>query len=236
MQAKTVRSFGIILLAAVAGAVIALARSGVIALPAQLDWIRTPVWRTEFLDTLRRVGPAFASYLVMSLYWTATAHQEAHAKAPEKGASRLIHQVLMNAAMLITVLPIPYLNQRFYADRPTPIIAGAVIAAIGALFAIWARRTLGRNWSSAVRLAEDHQLVRTGPYRLVRHPIYTGILAIFLGMAIGSGELHAWIGFLMVCVAYWRKIGLEERLLHDAFGEAFEDYRRKSKVVVPFLL
>ena len=233
MQAKTTRQIVIIGAAAIVGAAISLARHSGLPLPT---WLLATRWHAEIVDTARRTGPAFASYVVLSLYWLATAHQEAPDKTPEKASSRLIHQVLMNGAFLITVLPIPGLMQRIYPDTPTPIIVGAVVAAIGAAFAIWARRTLGRNWSSAVRIAEDHQLVRTGPYRLVRHPIYTGILTIFLGMAIGSGELHAALGFALVAVAYWRKIGLEERILRGAFGEAFEDYRRHSKVVIPFLL
>ena len=232
-MSKTMRQIVIVLIAAVVGAAISLARHSGLPLPA---WFTAPAWRADVIDTARRIGPAFASYLVMSLYWAATAHQEAPDKTPERGSSRLIHQVLMNGAFLLVILPIPGLRQRVYPDTTTPIIVGAVLAAIGAAFAIWARRTLGRNWSSAVRIAEDHQLVRTGPYRLVRHPIYTGILTIFLGMAIGSGELHAALGFALVALAYWRKIGLEERILQGAFGEAFEDYRRHSRAIIPFLL
>jgi protein-S-isoprenylcysteine O-methyltransferase Ste14 len=235
MRPRTVRQIVLVLVGAAAGAAVSVARFGGMPLPPWLAWIASPGWHAQVLDIARRVGPAFAAYLVMSLYWAATQHQEAPDKAPETWWSRLIHQVLMNGAMLLVLIPVPGLMQRFYPDTPTPIIVGAALAAIGALFAIWARRTLGRNWSSAVRIAEDHQLVRDGPYRLVRHPIYTGILTIFLGMAIGSGEVHAWLGFALVCIAYWRKIGLEEHILRGAFGEAFEDYRRHSKAVIPFL-
>jgi protein-S-isoprenylcysteine O-methyltransferase Ste14 len=233
-MSKTMRQILIILGAAVIGAGVALARhNGALPLPA---WLSVDGWDEAWTNTARHLAPAMASFLVLSAYWLFAMRNEAPEKTPEAWWSRLIHQLLINASGLLIIAPIPGLRLRLYPDTQGPIIVGAVLAAAGALFAIWARRRLGRNWSAAVRIAEDHRLVRDGPYRLVRHPIYTGVLTMYLGLAIASGELHAALGLALVALAYWRKIGLEERILHDAFGEAFEDYRRHSRAVIPFLL
>ena len=89
------------------------------------------------------------------------------------------------------------LNVRFLPDTEISTIAGLVIAAAGMGFAFWARFTLGRNWSSAVTIKEDHRLIRRGPYRIVRHPIYSGILLAALGTAIGYGKAPCLIGVAM---------------------------------------
>ena len=87
-----------------------------------------------------------------------------------------------------------------------------------------------------MRIAEDHALVHAGPYKYVRHPIYTGALCMYAGLAMISGTLHAVLGLVVVCLAYLRKIGLEERILQHHFGTDFEDYRRRSWAVIPRIL
>jgi protein-S-isoprenylcysteine O-methyltransferase Ste14 len=81
----------------------------------------------------------------------------------------------------------------------------------------------------------DHQLIRSGPYKLLRHPIYTGILAMYLGTAVVSGEWLAVIGVVLVVFAYWRKIRLEEANMVVAFGADYDAYRRESWALVPGL-
>lgn len=101
------------------------------------------------------------------------------------------------------------------------------------LCAIWARRHLGRNWSGEVRIATGHISVRSGPYRFVRHPIYTAILGMYLGTAIASGESHALLALLVVALAYWRKIRLEEHALAEAFEQEYARYQSDTWAVVP---
>jgi protein-S-isoprenylcysteine O-methyltransferase Ste14 len=96
-----------------------------------------------------------------------------------------------------------------------------------------ARRRLGRNWSGAIAANVDHQLVRSGPYRLVRHPIYGAILGMYLGAALVSGDVHALAGLSLASAAYWRKIRLEERRLRDLFGPAYADYQRTTWALIP---
>ena len=113
--------------------------------------------------------------------------------------------------------------------------AGLAVEAIGLFLTIWARRHLGRNWSGEITIKVDHQLIRSGPYKLLRHPIYTGLLTMYAGIAIVTGEWLAIIGFAMVAFAYWRKIRLEEANLKIAFGAEYDAYRRATWALLPGL-
>ena len=92
---------------------------------------------------------------------------------------------------------------------------------------------MGAHWSGEITIKVDHQLIRTGPYRLIRHPIYTAMLGMFVGTAIVSGQTHALLGLALAIIAYWRKIRMEEANLNDAFGDAYRDYRRETWALVP---
>ena len=116
------------------------------------------------------------------------------------------------------------------------VTIGLCLQAGFVFFAVWARRHLGRNWSGAVTVTVDHQLVRTGPYRIVRHPIYSAMLGMFLGTAIVSGEIHALVGLALIAGAYIRKVRLEEKTLREAFGDSYDDYRRKTWAIIPGLM
>src|SRR6185436_17634885 len=102
--------------------------------------------------------------------------------------------------------------------------------------AIWARTVLGGNWSSSVTFKENHELIERGPYRLVRHPIYTGILTMTLGTAIVAGRVAAWLGLVFFFVLLWLKSRKEEELLTKHFPEAYPAYKARTKALIPFLL
>jgi protein-S-isoprenylcysteine O-methyltransferase Ste14 len=105
----------------------------------------------------------------------------------------------------------------------------------GMLFAGWARLFLGGNWSSDVALKQDHTLVRSGPYRIVRHPIYTGLLVALLGTAIALGELRCFLGVLLSAIAWKIKSISEETLMVQEFGDQYARYREQVKGLVPYL-
>jgi protein-S-isoprenylcysteine O-methyltransferase Ste14 len=110
-----------------------------------------------------------------------------------------------------------------------------MLIAAGLGLSIWARQHLGRNWSGTVQVKQDHQLICAGPYRLVRHPIYTGILVAFLGTAVVIGH---WGGLLAVFIAFgsfWRKLTLEECFMRETFGSAYEEYRARTAALIPYL-
>jgi protein-S-isoprenylcysteine O-methyltransferase Ste14 len=113
---------------------------------------------------------------------------------------------------------------------------GAVICVLGLLVAIWSRRTLAGNWSSNVTFRQGHELIKSGPYHFVRHPIYTGILLMCFGQAIANGRLHSWLGFLILCLGFWIKLQQEESLMLRHFPDAYSSYRKRVKALVPFLI
>ncbi|MFG2903884.1 methyltransferase family protein [Kitasatospora sp. NPDC048286] len=113
---------------------------------------------------------------------------------------------------------------------------GVAMVAAGLALRAWGMRTLGRYYTRTLRTVETQQLVRGGPYRLIRHPGYTGSLLVWGGYAVGTGS---WVAALVVAAllpaAYGWRISAEERLLLDAFGSEYEEYRRVSKRLVPFV-
>lgn len=174
-------------------------------------------------------------WVLFSVYWSIAAKDSAPAKTSESKWSRQLHLILVNGALLLLVLPIPGLTRRFLPSSHILVAAGLIIQAAFILLAVWARRHLGSNWSGEVRIAAEHQLVRSGPYRLIRHPIYTAVLGMYCGTSLVSGEIHAPIALVIVTLAYWRKIHLEEQALSKTFGSDFDAYRRDSWALVPLL-
>jgi protein-S-isoprenylcysteine O-methyltransferase Ste14 len=107
--------------------------------------------------------------------------------------------------------------------------------ACGATVAIWARFTIGTNWSGVVTLKEDHELVQAGPYRFVRHPIYSGILLMGLGTQIVYAEAFGFELLLFVSAVFAYKLRIEEDLMTEQFPSQYKEYRRHVKAIIPFL-
>ena len=137
-------------------------------------------------------------------------------------------------ALLLEFIPIRGLGR--FLPLSSPIMAaGLTVEAMGLFLAIWARRHLGRNWSGEITIKVDHELIRSGPYRRLRHPIYTGLMAMYAGTAVVTGGWLAIVGLAMAAFAYWRKIRLEEANLDVAFGADYDAYRRETWALVPGL-
>jgi protein-S-isoprenylcysteine O-methyltransferase Ste14 len=175
-------------------------------------------------------------WLLFSLYWSAAARNSAAAKSSESRRSTLLHQLLLNVALLLLFIPVPGLNYRFLPGGRFLALFGLAVQAAFVLLAVWARGHLGRNWSAEVRVATGHELVRTGPYRLLRHPIYSAMFGMSIGTAIVFGKLHALVGVGLLTIAYRRKIRLEEERMTEEFGAAYEEYRRRSWALIPWVL
>ncbi|MGH9774542.1 MAG: methyltransferase family protein [Candidatus Acidiferrales bacterium] len=197
-------------------------------------WHMTPEVRALFEFSIG-MRLSLVLLLLFSVYWSIAARDSAQTKTSESVWSRQLHLILVNGAVLLLVLPVPGLTRRFLPLSHFLEAAGLVIEAAFILLAVWARRHLGSNWSGEVRIAAAHQLIRTGPYRFIRHPIYTAVLGMYFGIALVSGEIHAPIALVIVTLAYWRKIRLEERALAETFGADHEAYRGDTWALVPFL-
>jgi len=111
--------------------------------------------------------------------------------------------------------------------------SGVVLTFAGSAVAIWARYCLGQYWSARVTLKIDHQLIRSGPYAWVRHPLYSGLLLAMAGSALVAGKWRAVIGVLVALAEFSRKAAKEEALLAGEFGERYEEYRRYTGFLMP---
>lgn len=120
----------------------------------------------------------------------------------------------------------------------TPLIDWIGVAAcfLGLLIAIWARRTLAGNWSATVTFKQDHELIECGPYRYVRHPIYTGILLMCVGTAICKDRLAGLLGVAILSVGFWIKLQQEEVLMRNHFPAEYPSYEKRVKRLIPFVL
>jgi protein-S-isoprenylcysteine O-methyltransferase Ste14 len=120
-------------------------------------------------------------------------------------------------------------------SSPGAAIAGAVACAAGIGIAIWARVYLGRNWGMPMSLREGHELVTSGPYAYVRHPIYSGIFIALIGTAVV--EARWWIAFLAIFFVYFLYAAkVEERTMRDQFPNEYPAYVQRTKMLVPFVL
>jgi protein-S-isoprenylcysteine O-methyltransferase Ste14 len=152
--------------------------------------------------------------------------------------SRILQIVLLVVAYVLIVngsVGWNWLNQRVVPAGRASTEAGYGLLVAGMLFAAWARLFLGGNWSSNVVLKQDHTLVLSGPYRIVRHPIYTGLLIALSGTAIAVGELRGFVGVLLAAIAWKIKSISEETLMVQKFGDQYTRYREQVKGLVPYL-
>jgi protein-S-isoprenylcysteine O-methyltransferase Ste14 len=180
-----------------------------------------------------------AMWLSYIAYWWGKSREVKKTVRNEAVMSRTARLVLIACAVALLCLPsvpLPLLDQRFLPVGELWFCIGAAITAGGLLFAVWARRHLGKNWSQAVTVKEGHELITSGPYVLVRHPIYTGLLLGFLGSAVARGQWRGLIAVALVFVVLWRKLRLEEKWMRTQFGEAYEAYSQKVAALVPYFI
>jgi protein-S-isoprenylcysteine O-methyltransferase Ste14 len=179
-----------------------------------------------------------AVWMAWAFYWWLTSSDVKETTRREPVLSRVLHlgPMLVGAAILWSPnLPLAGLNERFMPWAAWAYWAGLAVTVGGLAFAVWARRHIGRNWSAIVALKQDHELVTGGPYALVRHPIYTGLLFGFLGSAIALGQWRGLLAVAIVYLALLRKYKLEERWMRERFGVAYDAYRARVKALVPFI-
>lgn len=126
-----------------------------------------------------------------------------------------------------------WLNHRVVPDVAAVWVAGLALTALGVGISIWARLSLGANWSGLVTLKAGHELIRKGLYRWIRHPIYTGILVGMIGTAMIKGHLRGWIGLAIVFAGFYFKARREERFLREEFGAGFEEHSQQTGMFLP---
>ncbi|MFK2902661.1 isoprenylcysteine carboxylmethyltransferase family protein [Dyella ginsengisoli] len=182
-----------------------------------------------------------AGWFAVIAYWAIQARAVKSTARSEPFFDRFLKYWL--PLMVGTVLVLPWrggedtlLRARFVPSNQWLPLLGVLLLWAGVAFAIWARATLGRNWSAVVQVKRDHELIERGPYRWVRHPIYTGLLMAYLGTTFALGEWRGLLGTAIVGVSFWFKLKLEERWMREQFGARYEDYMRRVKALLPRVL
>lgn len=186
-------------------------------------------------------GPAQlidAAWIFLMVYWLAASFdvkQPARVEARWERWSHLAFLLIGSLLLFKKDYDWHFLTRRLYPAAPWIEWLGAAIVVGGIAFAVWARATLGRNWSGQIQIKSDHQLISAGPYRFVRHPIYTGILGGILGTAIAIGEVRGAIAFVLILIGFANKARKEETFLARQFGESFNEHARRTGFFLPRL-
>ncbi|MGA2800976.1 MAG: isoprenylcysteine carboxylmethyltransferase family protein [Verrucomicrobiota bacterium] len=177
-------------------------------------------------------------WLIFLGYWAISAFGQKPTAERKSWLSSFPHRILYGTGITLFIyprLPKPW-NLAVTPQTDWARVLGMVICVLGLIVTIWARRTLAGNWSNDVTFKQGHELIKTGPYRYVRHPIYTGILVMFLGTAVDVGLLRCWVGLLVVGISFWIKLKQEETLMLQHFPDTYPAYRKQVKALVPFLI
>jgi len=186
-----------------------------------------------------RYSLAFAVvWLLFWGYWMLASRGTAASARAESFTSRLSYSALLvlGAALLgIDRLEVGPLGWQVLPEGPATFGIGLVLLVLGLAFAVWARIQLGRFWSGTVTIKVGHELIQRGPYQVVRHPIYSGILLGLLGTVLALGELRGFIALTLFVLAFEIKLRREERWLTQQFGVAYQAYQRQVKALVPLV-
>ena len=186
-------------------------------------------WATEIMSVC---------WMIFVVFWVVAAFSTKKTAYRQPVAERGI-----SGALLIAGAATLLLAQRGYPLNPSIVPHTYFTAAVATLvtmsglaFAPWARIVLGRNWSGRVTLKENHELILRGPYRFVRHPIYTGLLTMVLGSVLLVGRAGALLGWLVFVAGLWLKTAQEEKLLLTQFPAEYAAYQQHVRRIIPFVL
>ena len=187
-----------------------------------------------------RIPPALL--LVFGLAWGAAAlYWTSPVKAAQSGEFRWYR--LLRLAVLAATFALLFwdatgigpLNKKFLPATLVFGLVGLALALGGMAITLWARFALGQFWSDRVILQADHQLIRTGPYAYMRHPIYSGVLLGVLGTALVLGKWRGLLAFVLLLINYAIKAKREERILADRFLDQFQEHVTRAGFLLPRL-
>jgi len=179
-----------------------------------------------------------ALWIAVGLFWLVSSVSTKRTTRAQSGGSRVLHMLLATPGFLLVFgfFHFAWLDRQLLPDSAVVAYSGLALTAAGIAFAVWARLTLGRNWSGTVTIKQGHTIIRRGPYSIVRHPIYAGGLLALFGSALSLGELRGLIGLGLVFAGWWSKSRLEEKFMLEQFGPEYARYQHETKALIPFVL
>lgn len=180
------------------------------------------------------------AWLLFLAYWAWSAHGVKRPSRTEPFGLRLLAYWLPLALAVFLLGPGDWfagcpLHERFVPKAPWVKAVGLLLTVAGIAVACHARHLLGRNWSSEVQLKQGHELIEAGPYRYVRHPIYSALLLALLGTALKVGDWRGLLALAIVAASFGYKLRHEERWLTDLFGQRYLDYMARTRALIPGL-
>ena len=177
-------------------------------------------------------------WVIVAAFWEVSALSVKETKERQPLPGRLVYLLLtVLAAFLLNGAVGGFQLNRSVLPYTTALgIVADLIVLLGLFISIWARAVLGRNWSGRVTLKEEHELILRGPYRVVRHPIYSGLLLMILGTAVLVGRISGIFALLLCFCGLWLKLRHEEALMTKHFPQTYPQYKSRTKAVVPFIL
>jgi protein-S-isoprenylcysteine O-methyltransferase Ste14 len=171
-------------------------------------------------------------WLVWMVAWLRTKQTQERASF----ASRLLYGIPVIVAFYLLFddhIPFAWLQWRTFPRNSWVEGLAVLLTAAGIVFAIWARFYIGENWSSAVSIKVGHELIRTGPYAWVRHPIYSGLLLAMFGTALARREPRGLIALVVLWLGFWIKSRMEEGFMRKTFGDQYQEYSRTTGALIP---
>jgi protein-S-isoprenylcysteine O-methyltransferase Ste14 len=177
-------------------------------------------------------------WIVHVLAWFAAAVFSKKTQQMQTDGDRLLQSMWIWASAILlfgrnfTSTP---LGLRFVPETSATILTGLVMVFAGGVVAWWARLIIGRNWSASVQIKQDHELVQRGPYRFVRHPIYTGFLLSLAGTAIVIGQWRGVLACALAFIGWVVKSRQEEAFMTQQFGAKYDEYKRHTKALIPLI-
>jgi len=177
-------------------------------------------------------------WLVFLVYWLVSALKTRSNVKEESFVSRYGVMLLVVSGYVLIFsewAQMGILERRIIPRSIEGTFIGVALTWLGIALEIWARSHLGQYWSARVTIKEGHELIRTGPYARLRHPIYSGILLATIGSAVVIDKWRCLIGILLVLTAFSLKAQKEESMLAQQFGDAFAEHRRHTGFLIPRL-
>jgi protein-S-isoprenylcysteine O-methyltransferase Ste14 len=187
----------------------------------------------EIAELSRTLIPVF--WAIWAVGWLISAIGIKRAQWRESRATAIWNRAPVVLGMIMLLRPqwLPAaLTYRFVPPEPELPALGTILVFLGLLFALWARAHLGRNWSGAVTVKKGHTLITSGPYRWVRHPIYSGVLLALFGTALAIGEARGFIATALILIGFVIKLMVEEARMRETFAD-YADYCRHTARLIP---